>query len=157
MLFRHYYCIKIYMYTWKCREQTGTNRWKWMRMGADGCVGAQGARGIRKTSNRGDFRVVQVRIWDLWPEKILQTWRFVRVVKMVKYGCRWMQMGCNAWIWMNIQQSRQKTRQNPHKLVIRTWFYTVWSQQENIKLAGIVSVCSQGIMERNWGETQGLR
>ena len=49
--------------------QTGTNRCAWVRMGADGCVGVQGAREAQKQGKRGALRVMQGRIWALCPGK----------------------------------------------------------------------------------------
>ena len=48
MLFRDYFFIKLHIYTWKSRVQTGVNRCKWVRMGADGCVRVQGAQEAQK-------------------------------------------------------------------------------------------------------------
>ena len=53
MLFRYYFLIKLYINTYKYSVKTGTNRYKWVCMGAYGCVGGQGTRGVQKQGKRG--------------------------------------------------------------------------------------------------------
>ena len=87
------------MYTWKHGVQIGTNRYKWVWMGADGCVGVWGARGTPKQGNQGSFKVVQVRIWALWPGKFPRTSRFAKkqknmygTLRMGVYGLEWVRV-----------------------------------------------------------------
>ena len=115
----------------KCWVLTGENRYKWVCMGADGCVGSQGARGIQKQGKRGVFRVAQVRIWVLWPGKFPRTscfWRFgEKCKKRVRMGADrlgWVQYGVRT-------RGGAKTRKKEQKTGEQDMFLDVYTQREN--------------------------
>ena len=101
MLFRDYFFIKLHIYTWKSRVQTGVNRCKWVRMGADGCVRVQGAQEAQKQGKERQKWSCMTCLLPLWPGKFPRTSCFDKNKKnawMTPDGCVWGLCECfGAW------------------------------------------------------------
>ena len=81
----------------KLEVLTGENRCKWVCMGADGCDGTQGAWGTQKQGRQTTFRVLQVRIWVLWPGNFPRTSCFG---DMCEKCYAWVQIGVDWFGWL---------------------------------------------------------
>ena len=121
--------------------QTGENRYKWVCMGADGCVGSQEARGIQKQGKRGVFMGVQVRIW--WKRS-----------KMGKYGCKSVRM--NAIGCANTGRSKNKIK-NSKKQASRTCFWMLAHRGKMQEVGRDGHGGLEGTMWKNRGERRGAR
>ena len=76
-----------------------------MRMGASGCVGAQGARGTQKTRQEGAFMVSKEGIWMLWPGKFPRT---SCVGKIRKNMYESLKMGVHGRVWVGANMCFRK-------------------------------------------------
>ena len=103
----------------------GANRYKWVRIGADGCVVAQGARGTQKQGKRRAFRVSQARNWVVWPGKFPRTSCFG---EFAKKWCGWVQMGVYRFRWVRMDawaRGEAKTRQKEPQMDKQDMFLNV--------------------------------
>ena len=96
----------------------GVNRYKWVWMGVDGCVGAQGARGAQKQGKKGTFRPWQTLISALWPGKFPRTscfWWYGL------YGFLWVWEGVYGFLWVHWgsgTRAERKTTEKEAKMIV---------------------------------------
>ena len=83
-----------------------------MRMGASGCVGAQGARGTQKTRQEGAFMVSKEGIWMLWPGKFPRT---SCVGKIRKSMYESLKMGVHGRVWVGASKYKQRGAKTSQK------------------------------------------
>ena len=138
----------------KYRVRTGENRWKWVWMGVDGCVGARGARETQKQGKRGAFRVLQTRIGDLWSRKFPRTWCFFGFAKMLKIVCIWIQIGSDGFNRVCGHGEQQKQGKKSAKWASRICFMMYFKVKKYNILTDMVEVIIECKGE-GWQESEG--
>ena len=129
----------------------GANRYKWVRIGADGCVGTQRARGTQKQGKRKAFRVSQVRIWVVWSGK------FPRTSCCDDFGKKWyewVQIGADwfGWLRMNAWARREaKIRQKDPQMGKQGMFCDVCTQRQKSECVQGWSWWPERMIRRNEG------
>ena len=100
----------------------GIIRFKWVGMGAHGCVGTHNAWATQKQGKKGVLLVSQTKIWVLWPGKFPRTSCFG---VFGKKWCGWLQMGAKRfrWVRMDPYAKREARTSKKEPQISEKWTY----------------------------------
>ena len=126
-------------------------------MGADGCVGVQGACGTQKQGRQGVFRVSQGLVCALWPGKFP---RASCVCGYGAYGFLWVWEGvCRfSWVYCGVgKRVKRKTRQKESQIVEKDLFCNVCTWRKKTRIMYRWSWRKYTIIGVNIGQARGTQ